>query len=365
MKTSPYIHILSETVLNLKGNGVHSAFVDCVDLLRHHDDVRVMVNQEGWGDLMHAHTYGPYYFWKGRRYRGRRILTVHVIPDSMKGTLRIFTLFMPLVRWYFRLAYSYADICIAISPMVEKTIRTLKADTRIVRIYNPIHTEKFKPDPELRAAGRARLGLSPEAFVVLSAGQVHKRKGIEDFLDIADGCPELTFVWAGGHPFGFMTESYARLKKRIQAAGGHVRFIGDIPFKDMPLIYNTADLFLFPSLQENCPLAPMEAAACGLPVVYRDLPEYAQLYEHPYLKARRVCDFIRITQKIARSHRFRRLAQKMSRQLLSQFEEGAIRKKWLALYREVLQRKPVSAALRPRIPPAVDARRPQNPTPAE
>lgn len=76
------VHVISETVYVAKGQGVHTAFVDCVNLLKRSGKFEVVVNQEGWGDVLHAHTYGPYFFWKGRRYKGRRAFTVHVIPDS-------------------------------------------------------------------------------------------------------------------------------------------------------------------------------------------------------------------------------------------------------------------------------------------
>ncbi|RYY23304.1 MAG: glycosyltransferase family 1 protein, partial [Sphingobacteriaceae bacterium] len=74
------IHVVSETAFVAKGQGVHTAFIEQVELLREKPDVQIVINQEGWGDLMHSHTYGPYYFWKGRRYKGRRIHTAHVIP---------------------------------------------------------------------------------------------------------------------------------------------------------------------------------------------------------------------------------------------------------------------------------------------
>ena len=123
------IHVISETEYIMKGQGVHTAFIDCVDILKSGSDVDCVVNQEGWGDVLHAHSYGPYFFWKGlrRRYRGKKILTVHVIPDSIKGSLPAWRLLMPFVRWYFRLVYSFADHCIAISPMVEEAIASLKS----------------------------------------------------------------------------------------------------------------------------------------------------------------------------------------------------------------------------------------------
>jgi len=338
MKEHLCIHVVSETPFVMKGQGVHTAFVDCVDLLACHEDLEVVVNGEGWGDIMHAHTYGPYYFWKGRRYRGRRVFTVHVIPDSIKGSLPVWPLFMPLVRRYLRRVYSYADVCIAISPMVAQAIREVGADTRIVQIYNPVHVEKFAPSQELRAIGHERLGIPEDAFVVLGVGQLEGRKGVEDFLDVAQACPDLFFLWAGGRPFGVLTEGIRRLNKRIRASGANVKFPGTFKWDDMPSIYNAADLFLFPSYQENCPGAPLEAAAVGLPVIYRDLPEYALLYEKPYLKARNTEEFITLTKRMATDPSFREEGRSISRALLSQFDWESIAKQLLALYRDMLAR---------------------------
>ena len=337
MKKCPCIHVISETAFAIQGQGVHTAFVDCVELLKRHSDVEVVVNGEGWGDLMHAHSYGPYYFWKGHHYRGRRVFTAHVIPDSIKGSLPMGSLLMPFARWYLRHVYSYADVCIAISPTVEKTIRDLNAKTRIVQIYNPIHVEKFAPSQELRAVGRERLGIPEGAFVVLGVGQLEGRKGVEDFLDVAQACPDLFFLWAGGRPFGVLTEGIRRLNARIRTAGEHVTFPGVFELDDMPTIYNAADLLLFPSYQETFGLVPLEAAASGLPVIYRDIPEYLDLYKHPYLKARNTDEFIAMTKRMATDPAFLNKGRSMSRNLLTQFDNERIRKQLLALYEEIIE----------------------------
>ena len=243
---------------------------------------------------------------------------------------------MPFVRWYLRRVYSYATVCIAISPMVAIAVRDLKADTRIVRIPNPIHADKFEPKPELRAAGRKLFGLSDGDFVVLGVGQLEGRKGVEDFLEVAQACPDLTFVWVGGRPFGVMTEGIAKLNKHIARAGAHVKFPGLFDLEQMPSLYNAGDMLLFTSYQENCPLAPIEASAAGLPVIFRDLEEYRELYEYPYLKAKDTLEFITLTRRMACDAAFREKARGISRILLHQFDKQEIRKKWLALYRELL-----------------------------
>jgi len=48
------IHVISETAYIMKGQGVHTAFLDCIALLKGGDDVACIVNQEGWGDILHA-----------------------------------------------------------------------------------------------------------------------------------------------------------------------------------------------------------------------------------------------------------------------------------------------------------------------
>ncbi|MCX6308927.1 MAG: glycosyltransferase family 4 protein [Bacteroidia bacterium] len=326
------IHIVSETQHLFKGNGVHTAFLDHVELLKSNDDVETVVNNKGLGDVYHSHTYGPYYFLKGLAYRGKRVHTVHVIPDSIKGSIPMSKTMMPLVKWYFKKVYSYADVCLAISPMVEEAIRETGADTEIIRIQNPINLEKWQRTPQNRAKGRALLGLSPDSFVVLGVGQLQARKGVEDFMDVASAIPEAQFVWAGGRPLKVMTEGIARIAARMASAPDNLKFTGLLDLETMPLIYAAADVMLFPSYQENCPLAPIEAAAAGLPVVFRDIEEYRHLYEYAYLKASSTDDFIAMTRELMFDRNVYEDAVAHSRQLVVQFDKDKIREKLIGVY---------------------------------
>jgi glycosyltransferase involved in cell wall biosynthesis len=108
-----------------------------------------------------------------------------------------------------------------------------------------------------------------------------------------------------------LLRSYALLRQRIQAPplviGGpkgwhheevftqaqelglreHVIFPGYIPREELPLWYNAADLFIYPSLYEGFGLPPLEAMACGTPVIASNtssLPEVvgdAGMLVHP------------------------------------------------------------------------------------
>jgi glycosyltransferase involved in cell wall biosynthesis len=51
-----------------------------------------------------------------------------------------------------------------------------------------------------------------------------------------------------------------------------VRFLGFVPMDTLKVFYRAATLFAFPSLHEGFGLAPLEAMACGTPVVASDIP---------------------------------------------------------------------------------------------
>ena len=331
------IHVVSETAYVGKGQGVHTAFVDCVNLLKRSDKLEVGGNQDGWGDVLHAHTYGPFFFWKGRKYRGRRVFTVHVIPDSARGSIPAERWLMPVVRRYLRRVYNYATVCISISPAVTDALRGLDVRSRIVEIVNPIDVDRFRGSPELRAEGRARFGIPDDAFVVLGVGQLEGRKGVEDFIDVALASPHAHFLWVGGRPLGATTEGKSRIDRRIREAGSRVQFAGLIDLEQMPLAYNAADAFLFPSYQENCPLAPLEAAACGLPVVYRDLPEYRRLYKNEYLAAPDTPGFIQIVDQLRADPAYRARARELSARVVRQFERDEVLASLEKLYAELAE----------------------------
>jgi 1,2-diacylglycerol-3-alpha-glucose alpha-1,2-galactosyltransferase len=330
------VHVISETQYLAKATGVHTAFVHHIELLKEKGDVEVVVNEEGTGDVFHSHTYFLYYFWKGRKYKGRRVFTAHVIPDSIKGSFPAWQLLMPFVRWGLKRAYSYADVCIAISPGVEDAIIKSGAKTRIVNINNPIIVDIWKRTEEKRLKGRQMLGLSESDFVVLGVGQLIGRKGVEDFLEIAESISEAKFVWVGGRPFGVLTEGIQRINERFKESGESIIYPGELGLEQMPLVYAAADLMLFTSYQENSPLAPLEAAASGMPVIYRELEEYKLLYENPYLKASDNNEFIRLTKRMIHDKDFYNEGLKISEQMLMQFDKNYIKEKLINLYKALI-----------------------------
>jgi len=135
---------------------------------------------------------------------------------------------------------------------------------RVDRIYyglDPI----FRPLPADQVAEfRAREGL-PERFL-LFVGTLEPRKNVARLIDAYGRLPgELPpLLLVGGK--GWL---YEEIYRRVEALplGDKVRFVGYVPGERLPWWYNAAEAFVYPSLYEGFGLPPLEAMACGTPVV--------------------------------------------------------------------------------------------------
>ena len=330
------VHLVSETEFGTQGMGIHTAHCDLMNLLKEHEEIDFKVNGDGKGDVFHAHTYGLYYFMKGLKYRGKRIHTVHTLPDTLKGSIPFYWLVRPIANLYFKWVYDYANVCVAISPQVKERLEQMKIRAKVVRINNPIDTQKWIFTEEKRLKGRSFLGVNLTDKVVLGVGQLQKRKGIEDFIQMARRSPHLEFVWFGGRPFGHLTEGIKRIDEAIAKAPSNMTFTGLVGLNQMSLLYAAADIFVFPSYQENSPLAPIEAASCGLLVVFRNLEEYSKLYDSTYLAAETTSEFSDHINRLALGGSFYELGKSYSEQLVKQFDKEEVYQKLKALYESLI-----------------------------
>ncbi|HTB22126.1 MAG TPA: glycosyltransferase family 4 protein [bacterium] len=279
------VNVVSESG-GFEAQGVHTAFVDMIEALKLRPEVEILVNSKEKADILHAHTFGPAYWTRRHQYRGRRVMTAHVIPDSFKGSLVGWRLWMPLAEFYLKFAYNSAEVVLAVAPHVKSDLERIGVSTRVEVLTNPVNGRRFHPDPALRAEGRRILGLSETDQVALGVGQVQPRKGVAEFIDTAALRPDVKFFWFGGRPFGSLTDSVKALDAKIHGAAPNVKFPGTVNLDAMPALYSAADLFFFPSWQENCALAINEAMACGIPMLLKDNVEYPALYgAENYLKA--------------------------------------------------------------------------------
>jgi glycosyltransferase involved in cell wall biosynthesis len=129
--------------------------------------------------------------------------------------------------------------------------------------------DHFRPPPaEQVAAFRARHGIGEASIFYL--GSLEPRKNlprlIEAFARLCAGHPDLpATLFIGGSP----AWKYEPIVARVRALGldERVRLIGRVSAEELPLWYAACAVMAYPSLYEGFGLPPLEAMACGTPVV--------------------------------------------------------------------------------------------------
>ncbi len=145
------------------------------------------------------------------------------------------------------------------------TVRLLGVSSKKVDVVYCGVDKAFHPLPEGEVASfRQKHGL-PER-IILFVGTIEPRKNvvrlIEAYSRLRDGQVKLVIGGARGWLY---EEVFARVEELDLA--GDVLFPGYIPPDELPLWYNAAELFVYPSLYEGFGLPPLEAMACGTPVL--------------------------------------------------------------------------------------------------
>jgi glycosyltransferase involved in cell wall biosynthesis len=98
---------------------------------------------------------------------------------------------------------------------------------------------------------------------------------------------EVSFVFAGRDLFGYMANTLLP-SVRTRALRGSVHYLGELDLASVRAVLRQADVFMLPSLWENCPYSCIEAMAAGTAIVCSDqggMPELIQ-HEHNGLLAR-------------------------------------------------------------------------------
>jgi glycosyltransferase involved in cell wall biosynthesis len=146
-------------------------------------------------------------------------------------------------------------------------------------VYNAID-ERFLTPPDEATTERVRQRYQLDRPFVLYVGNIKPHKNLERLIDAfgrarTQGPDGLTLVIIGDE-----VSKYPSLRQMVHRhkLDKHVRFLGFQPQETLASFYRLAGAFAFPSLYEGFGLPPLEAMACGTPVITSNvssLPEVA------------------------------------------------------------------------------------------
>jgi glycosyltransferase involved in cell wall biosynthesis len=217
----------------------------------------------GAGDIFHATNHLLAHFG-----RARTVFTLHDLIF-----LRFPAYHLPYNRWYLTLAMPRylraADVIVTPSACSKQdAIEFYGLPESKIIVIPEAPAPYFKPAAGQTELDRVRQKYHlPEKFI-LHVATIEPRKNLSRLLDafqslLADW-PDLKLVFIGKK--GWLYESFF---EKLQAMGLQelVIFPGYIAEEDLPACYQLAEVFAFPSLYEGFGLPPLEAMACGTPVV--------------------------------------------------------------------------------------------------
>lgn len=268
------INMVSETEFTVQGHGVHSAYIEMARALKKRVDADIRVNTDRPVDITHIQTMGTYALPRLLWGSGKKVVSAHLVPDSFIGSLALARVWRGLATWYLKSFYNRADLLLAVSDETRDDLEKIGVTKPIKIFYNFVDASQYHTTTQDRRQARRKLKVAENDFVVVGSGQVQPRKRVDEFIELAHKLPNVKFIWVGGMPFGKVAADYEKMRKMIDNAPTNVMITGVIPLEQVRKYYQAADVFILPSQQETFGMVVVEAAATGLPVILRDIPDY-------------------------------------------------------------------------------------------
>jgi 1,2-diacylglycerol 3-alpha-glucosyltransferase len=169
-------------------------------------------------------------------------------------------------RWFSTASTNLGDQIVVPSPKFRRLLLQQKVNKPIHTIPNGIDLSNFKAAKNPGSL-RTRLGVKPDAPILLSLGRMDPEKHLDFLVDafalLADQHPDARLVFAGdGSARKAVEEKVSEMDLK-----GRVHFLGMINRTEIPDVLHDATVFLSASITEVHPISVIEAIASGLPLV--------------------------------------------------------------------------------------------------
>lgn len=206
------------------------------------------------------------------KLRGKRVIYYgHSTMEDFRNSFKGSNLFAPIFRSWIKFCYNRGDLILTPTEYSRRILKGYGIKKPILALSNGIDTDAYRIDDEQRVEFRRKYHLSDEKKVILSVGHYMERKGILDFIEMAGRMPEAEFFW-----FGYTSPKLVpkKVEHAIRTAPKNLHFPGYVEAEELKKAYQACDLFCFMSHEETEGIVVLEALACEIPILLRDIPVY-------------------------------------------------------------------------------------------
>lgn len=226
-------------------------------------------------DIAHINTYGPksFFLMKKVKKQGKKLIYHgHSTKEDFRNSFIGSNMLAPLVGKYLTYLYKQADLVITPTEYSKSLISGYGVKCPILPISNGIDLSKYVKDESKEEKFRQHFNIKDNEKVVICAGLYFHRKGLDDFVKVAEKFPDVRFIW-----FGY-SDPYTIPKEMRQIVNGdhptNVEFPGYIKGDIYQGAMTGSDAFFFPSYEETEGIVVLEALASRQNVVLRDIPVF-------------------------------------------------------------------------------------------
>lgn len=221
--------------------------------------------------------------------RAKTILTIHDLAFvRYPETIQKLNLF--ILRSLLKNSIDIADVVITVSNSTKKDLVSFfnYYPDKIITIPLGVNHGVFRPVSNKSIIDDFKRKYSLGRYI-LFLGTLEPRKNPIGLLKAyvvlcqkmeLDRTPDLVFGGGIGWKNKIFEEKYLSLDKNIK---DKIHFLGYIPQEELPFLYSGADVFVFPSFWEGFGLPPLEAMACGVPVVTSNVSSLPEVVENAAL----------------------------------------------------------------------------------
>jgi len=284
--------------------------------------------------------------WKYIFNTRKQIKYVVAIPDVI-GIVHPETFTAKMRMWQRVFASNAAKVADAIITISESSkrdiVRLFPVDPAKIHVTPLSVDESFKQNHSPDEVRRVRTKYSLPDKYILFVGTIEPRKNVAGLATAYSLLPhdlqnEYKLVIAGSR--GWYADTIMAEIDKLNISR-HIRMLGFVDDKDLPVLLASANLFVFPSLYEGFGYPPLEAMASGVPVVTSitsSLPEVvgnAGVMVDPF-------DFRKISDEMTRILKDPNVASDYSRRGLERakcFNWKATAEATLQVFQEVIARR--------------------------
>lgn len=274
-------------------------------------------------------------------YGGKFVVTIHDLTLSQYsergGKLKKFG-----YSWVISHAARKSAKILTVSDFVRNDISKTMGipKSKIVTTYNGVDQRFCKITNPRSLKQTEKYGIDKPYILYVGQWREHKNlvRLVEAFYEVANNKKykdKLDLVFAGrpDPKFPFLITKVKELG--LQKS---VKFTGFVEDADLPILYNNAELFVFPSLSEGFGLPGLEAQSCGIPLVASNRTCFTEIFGNGalYFDPENVPDMAEKIIRVMEDSSFRSALIERGLKNASRFKWEDVAAKTLEVYREIV-----------------------------